>query len=175
MTTEIAVLADLVEQVREAAADPRYHRLKEMWTRHNRLEKGTKVPVSVHLHGGYPVVWQELLPSDQLVCTEPLERAIELQLRQKLYRHRSIPDDNVLLPTVWLNPVKPTTTGTGSFQEVRATGGHEIAGSQGAEHSELVEMAQLWGLPFKVQQTSASGGAYKVEPVVISEEDIVRV
>ncbi len=174
MNTELDVLADLVEQVREAAAEPRYQRLKEMWTRHNRLEKVAKVPVSVHLHGGYPVVWQELIPSSGLLCKEPLERAIELQLRQKIYRHRFIPDDNVLLPTLGLNPAKPTATGTGSFQEVRATGGHEISGAQGAEHSELVEMAQLWGLPFKVQQTTASGGAYKVEPVVTSEDDMAQ-
>ena len=174
MNTEQNVLAGLVEQVREAVADPRYQRLKEMWTRHNRLEKVAKVPVSIHLHGGYPVVWQELIPPGELLCKEPLARAVELQLRQKMYRHRFIPDDNVLLPTVWLNPVKPTTSGTGSFQEVRATGGHEISSGQGAEHSELVEMAQLWGLPFKVQQTSASGGAYKVEPVVTTEDDMAQ-
>jgi hypothetical protein len=174
MKTELDVLKNLVEYVLEAVAEPRYEHLKDMWTRHNRLEKVEKVPVSIHLHGGYPVIWQELIPSEQLLCKEPLAKAIELQLRQKLYRHRFIPDDDVLLPTIWLNPVKPTTSGGGTFQEVRATGGHEISAAQGAEHSELTEMAQLWGLPFKVQQTSVSGGAYKVEPVVKSEADLGR-
>jgi hypothetical protein len=78
MTTEFELIADLVEQVREAVADPRYTELKDMWTRHNRLEKVARVPVSVHLHGGYPVVWQELIPVVRLVCTELLARAIEL-------------------------------------------------------------------------------------------------
>lgn len=166
------VLTGLVADVLEACADPRYEALKNMWTRHNRLEKVDKIPVSIHLHGGYPVIWQELIPADQLVCIDPLAKAIELQLRQKLYRHNSIPDDNVLLPTIWLNPVKPSAAVEGAFQEVRATGGHEISAAEGAEHTGLTEMAQLWGLPFKVQQTSANGGAYKVEPVVIIEDDM---
>jgi hypothetical protein len=46
MNTEHDVLADLVEQVLETVDEPRYQRLKEMWTRHNRLEKVAKVPVS---------------------------------------------------------------------------------------------------------------------------------
>lgn len=170
--TEIDVLRRLVAQVVEAVADPRYEYLKDMWTRHNRLEKVDKIPVSIHLHGGYPVIWQELIPADQLLCNEPLARAIELQLRQKLYRHDFIPDDNVLLPTIWLNPIKPNAAIEGAFQEVRATGGHEISAAEGAEHSGLTEMAQLWGLPFKVRESSASGGAYKVEPVVTSEGDM---
>lgn len=172
MNTELDVLTGLVEQVLEACAHPRYEDLKEMWTRHNRLEKVAKVPVSIHLHGGYPVIWQELIPADQIVCKDPLAKAIELQLRQKLYRHNHIPDDNVLLPTIWLNPVKPSASVGDTFQEVRATGGHEISAAEGAEHSGLTEMAQLWGMPFKITETNSAGGAYKVEPVIHTEADM---
>ncbi len=41
-------------------------------------------------------------------AADPLERDVELQLRQKLFRHRRIPDDFVVLPTVWLEAVRPT-------------------------------------------------------------------
>ncbi len=171
-SNERDVITKLVDQVLEACAHPRYEALKDMWTRHNRLEKVEKVPVSIHLHGGYPVIWQELIPADQLVCTDPLAKAIELQLRQKLYRHNFIPDDNVLLPTIWLNPIKPSAAIEGVFLEVRATGGHEISAAEGAEHSGLNEMAQLWGMPFKITETNTSGGAYKVEPVIHNEGDM---
>jgi len=59
------------------------------------------------LLGGYTYVWQELIPPDTLVSQDPLERTIEVQLGQKLYKHDRIPDDEVLLPTVWLTPVAP--------------------------------------------------------------------
>jgi hypothetical protein len=42
---------ELVERVLEAAADPVYAQRKEMWTRHNRLEKVPKAPICVYLPG----------------------------------------------------------------------------------------------------------------------------
>ncbi|MBN1687121.1 MAG: hypothetical protein JW852_10725, partial [Spirochaetales bacterium] len=101
---------ELVERVEEAAADPVYAQRKLMYTRHNRLEKVEKVPVGVHLHRGYRLVWQELIPPETIISHDPLERDIELQLRQKLYRHDHIPDDEVLLPTVWIDPVRPNAS-----------------------------------------------------------------
>lgn len=152
----------LVERVQEAAADPKYARRKAMYTRHNRLEKVEKVPVSVHLHRGYRPVWQELIPPDTLRSQDPLERDVELQLRQKLYKHDHIPDDEVLLPTVWICPVRPRTGATGQ------------AGVSYGYASRSQGDARLWGLPFLVNQPKQVGGAYKVEPVVTSEADMER-
>lgn len=147
-----ARLQRLVERVAEAAAEPVYAARQEMWTRHNRLEKVAKVPVCVYLPGGgYPLVWQELIPPHTLVSEEPLERSIELQLRQKLYKHDHVPDDEVLLPTVWVAAVRPRQLNNGG----------------GAA-------ARLWGLPFQRHRTDDPGGAYKVEPVLTTEEDLSR-
>jgi hypothetical protein len=168
-------IKELVERVEEAASDPVYAKRKEMYTGHNRLEKTTKVPVGVHLHKGYRVVWQELIPPEEIISQDPLERDIELQLRQKLYRHDHIPDDEVLLPTVWANPVRPTertgADGDGSPGLTRKQGPAIEKGVQAYSALGKGE-ARLWGLPFQVQHTSDKGGAYKVEPVVKTEADM---
>jgi len=168
---------ELIERIEEAAADPIYAERKQMYTRHNRLEKVAKAPVGVHLHKGYRVVWQELIPPDTMVSQDPLERDIELQLRQKLYRHDHIPDDEVLLPTVWVNPVRPAVArnAEGSVS-VQLSSGRGPAIEKGVQTYGALSKgeARLWGLPFQVQQTGHRGGAYKVEPVVTSEADMAR-
>ncbi len=166
-----AHIQGLVERVEAAVADARYAPRKEMWTRHNRLEKQPKVPVSVFLHGGYTYTWHELIPPDNLVSRGPLERAIELQLRQKLYRHEHIPDDDVLLPTVWIRSARPQSnaTGPGSLGEL-ASNVNPLLRQDADAHA--TEDTRLWGLPFRRMQTGDAGGAYKVDPVVTSEGDM---
>ncbi|MAF53768.1 MAG: hypothetical protein FI707_10225 [SAR202 cluster bacterium] len=160
-------IQELVERVEQAAADPRYAARKEMYTRHNRLQKAPKAPVCVHLPRDYRLVWQELISPDTLVSQDALERDIEVQLRQKLYKHDHIPDDEVLLPTVWVSPVRPDGSqhkafGPGLGADARTHGSR----SQGD--------ARLWGLPFRVDATDDPGGAYKVAPVVTTEADMAR-
>ena len=152
----------LIADVEEATSDPRYARRKQMWTRHNGLEKVDKVPVNVHMHAGYPPIWQELLPESEIVSRESLERSIEIQLRQKLFLHEYVPDDHVLLPTVWINPVRPTA-------ESAASGGPR---SYDIESTDGRGAARLWGLPFLREDSGAAGGAYRVDPVIRSENDL---
>jgi hypothetical protein len=152
----------LIAGVEEATADSRYEQRKESWTRHNRLEKVAKVPVNVHLHAGYPPIWQELLPESEIVSQEALERSIEIQLRQKLFRHEHIPDDHVLLPTIWINPVRPAANSS-------ADSGPQ---SFNIESTDGRGEARLWGLPFLRENSGATGGAYRVDPVIRSEDDL---
>ena len=108
--TDKEILKPLVERVVEICADPKYERLKLMWTRHNHLEKVEKVPVNVHLpqSPGYGLAWPELVPPETLLCKDPLARGIELQLKEKIYKYEHIPDDDVILPVLYvvgaLNP-----------------------------------------------------------------------
>ena len=138
------ILRELAHQVQEACAHPRYGQLKAMWTRHNRLQKVEKIPVSVHLHRGYTPTWRELIPPERLLSREPLERNLELQLRQKLYRHHEIPDDDVLLPTIWLEPVWPSGEG------------------------------RLWGVALQRATPEDPKGAYTFLPIVREEADLTR-
>jgi len=139
------VIPALVDQVVEACASPRYAQLKMLWTRHNRLEPVEKIPICVHLHRGYTRTWQELIPPHELESSEPLARDIELQLRQKLFRHREIPDDEVLLPTIWLQPVR----------------------RPGTEE-------RLWGVPLRRAVPDDPNGAYTFLPIVESEADVAK-
>lgn len=168
-----AHIQELVERVEEAVADPRYEPLKEMWTRHNRLEKQPKVPVNIFLHGGYTNTWQELIPPDVFVSQEPFERAIELQLRQKLYRHEQIPDDDVLLPTVWVN-VARLQVGAPESQALGDLAANINPAFRQDTDVHEAEDARLWGLPLRRKNTDEAAGAYKVDPVVSSEADMER-
>lgn len=170
-------LLDLAERVVEAASDPRYAPRKGMWTRHNRLEKVAKTPVYVCLKRGLgpsanPVTWAELIPQDTRISSGPLESDIELQMRQKLYKHDNIPDDEVLVPTIWVNPVRPSPESAGS------PGGpaHDTDGAVGSdfEGTEAKQAARLWGLEFKERRSGGPGNAYAVEPVVTSEDDLAK-
>ena len=159
-----AHLIDLAERVAEAAADPRYAPRKEMWTRHNRLEKQAKAPVYVCIKPGSgtnsnPVTWQELIPPDTRISRDPFEAHIELQLRQRLYKHEHIPDDEVLRPTVWITPAPPA-------------GSTQATGDSDESSSATRQSARLWGLQFLEHRTADPGGAYSVEPVVASEDDL---
>jgi hypothetical protein len=162
----------LVERVEEAAADPRYAQRKDMYTRHNRLEKVAKPPVCVHLHQHHHRIWQELIPADTLKSQDTLERDIEIQLRQKLYKHDHIPDDEVLLPTVWLAPVRLKEEDQGSQAQPSSSSALAVGVDAQSHGFGIVEGLRLWGLPFKVRRTVFPGGSYKVEPVVQAEADM---
>ena len=139
------VIRDLVPEVLAACADPKYGRLKDMWTRHNRLEKLGRLPVAVHLHRGYTETWKELIPPETLLSTDPLGRDVELQLRQKLFRYYHIPDDEVVLPTLWVTPIRPA-------------GGPD----------------RLWGVALECFDPHDPAGAYAFRPAVRDEADLAR-
>lgn len=170
-TESSATMERLIDRVEEAVADPRYGPLKAMWTAHNRLQKQSKVPVSVFLHGSDTGTWRELIPPETLVSADPLERAIELQLRQKLYKHDHIPDDDVLLPTVWVRPVR-TGGGPGEGNSFAALASNVNPVFRQNVSQDGTEDSRLWGLPFRRATTTGSGGAYKVVPVVTREADM---
>jgi len=138
------IIRALALQVAEACADPRYARLKSLWARHNALDRATKPPVCVFLHRGYTETWRELIPPDQLLSSDPLERDIEIQLRQKLYRYKHIPDDTVVLPTVVIDPPK----------------------APGAP--------PLWGAEVQHVDPHDPAGAYAYRPIVADESDLER-
>ncbi len=144
-----APLTALVDRFLEACEDPRYTERKAMWTRHQHLEKVEKTPIHVHLpvNGGYPTVWQEIISPNELIFAEGLPRSIELQLRQRLYKHEHIPDDDVILPVLSVGAVFRTPAD------------------------------EMWGLPLTRREAEfgyASGGAYKPVPPVESEADLDR-
>jgi len=138
-----------VDRLLEACADERYAKRKVAWTRHQHLEKTEKTPVHVHLpvNGGYSPVWQEIIPERELIHHDGLAHGVELQLRQKLYKHDSIPDDDVILPALHVDA---------AFR----TPGDE-----------------MWGVKLERLEAGLGydhGGAYKPVPVIESEADVAK-
>ncbi len=154
------VIGDLVEQVLAACAEPRYQQLKQAWTQHNRLQSAGRPLVSVHLHRGYTETWKELIPPATVVNSEPLARNVELQLRQKLFRYRHIPDDEVVLPTIWLDPVRPAEPETG----------------EAVQGSYLMTFGgrRLWGVDLRLPAPDEATGAYAFSSVVNDEADLAK-
>lgn len=89
------ILRDLARRVAEIGSLPEQAVKREMWKRHNRLEK-VKPMVLVFPEGS----WTELLPLDSLVTTHPVARRYEWWLRHIVYRWEHLRDDQVIEPRV---------------------------------------------------------------------------
>ncbi len=142
-----AEMRALVDRFLEACAHPRYQQRKAMWTRHHHLEKVDKTPIHVHLpvNGGYSAICQEIISPGELLYPEGLARSVELQLRQRLYKHEHIPDDDVILPVINVGAVYRTPAD------------------------------RMWGLHFRRREAGLSydnGGAYKPIPPIETEADL---
>jgi hypothetical protein len=92
------LLRDLAKRVAEAAGLPLMQVRREMWKRHNRLER-VRPMVLVFPEGS----WRELLPESALACEGEEARGIERQLRMRLYHHEHLCDDTVI-EKEWIVP-----------------------------------------------------------------------
>jgi hypothetical protein len=124
---ERKLLRDLAQQVADAAALPVMAERRELWKRHNSLRPARPM-ILVFPEGA----WRELLPDVSLKCTGKAARAIEWNLRHRLYTHEHLLDDTVVekdwvvqkvvKSSGWgLEPkwrAAPTATGAGAFEPV---------------------------------------------------------
>ena len=124
---ERKLLRDLAQQVADAAALPVMAERRELWKRHNSLRPARPM-ILVFAEGA----WRELLPDVSLKCTGKAARAIEWNLRHRLYTHEHLLDDTVVekdwvvqkvvKSSGWgLEPkwrAAPSATGAGAFEPV---------------------------------------------------------
>ncbi len=97
MSDEVTVIRELAKSVAEIAHSDQMKITRNMWRRHNSLEKGERPPVICRPGG----VWgRELLTPDVYVSTDPLYRGIEAILRKRLYKATYVQDDEVIEPWV---------------------------------------------------------------------------
>ncbi|MFH1007430.1 MAG: hypothetical protein V1800_08015 [Candidatus Latescibacterota bacterium] len=87
------VLRELAANVAQIAALPEQQIKRERWMAHNALEKGK--PMIMCFPGDS---WRELLPESRLVLSESPLRDWERSLRQTIYAHEHIDDDEVVEP-----------------------------------------------------------------------------
>jgi len=101
------VIRDLAKHVAEVASEPIMAQQREVWVRHNRLER-VRPMVLVFPEGS----WRELLPESALTCQEEKARSIEWNLRSRLYYHEHIHDDTVIEGT-WVVQKRVSHSGWG--------------------------------------------------------------
>jgi len=85
------ILRDLAKRAAEIASLPVMAERRELWKRHNALER-TRPMILVSPEGG----WRELLPEESLVCEDERARQIERTLRRRIYVHEGLGDDSVI-------------------------------------------------------------------------------
>jgi hypothetical protein len=88
---ERGVLRDLARRVKEASFDPRMAERRRHWTLHNDLEPCLPI-VWLSPEGG----WRELLPDGLLRSQGAEARAMEWELRMRLYRYAHFDDASVI-------------------------------------------------------------------------------
>jgi hypothetical protein len=85
------VLRDLATRVAEIAALPEMAERRALWTRHNSLQP-TRPLILIFPEGS----WRELLPPSALRCEAADARAIELELRKRIYTFEHFRSDDVI-------------------------------------------------------------------------------
>ncbi|NUP99520.1 MAG: hypothetical protein HUU35_06665 [Armatimonadetes bacterium] len=101
------ILRDLAVRVAEIAALPVMAERRELWCRHNALQP-VRPMILVFPEGS----WQELLPAEALRCEEPQARAMERDLRQRIYGFEHFDSDNVVTAD-WVVPKAIHNSGWG--------------------------------------------------------------
>ena len=92
------ILRGLASRVAEIAADPKQDRKRELWYRHNALEK-VRPLVLVFAEDA----WFEILPEENaLQVRDPFWRQWEWYLRHLLYRDANLDDDFVIEPDLYV-------------------------------------------------------------------------
>jgi len=89
------ILKPLAARLREIAALPVKQQRAELWRRHNALEVVGPV-LLVSPEGS----WLEILPATTLRCAEPVARALERQLRMKIWQFENVDDDLPVEPVL---------------------------------------------------------------------------
>lgn len=98
------VLTDLAEEALSIADSPEHLEHRRLWAGLHALD-APRALTSFVLYNG---MWErEIAAASDFHHREGLARAIEVQLRAKLWKARQIPDDEPLLPTVWLSMPHP--------------------------------------------------------------------
>lgn len=88
-----SVIRELARRVAEIAADPIHDEKRALWKRLNNLER---VRPLIHVQAIDWNIWEELIPADQLVTTDPSARPQELELRKRIYCWEVFRDDRVV-------------------------------------------------------------------------------
>ncbi|MEG1844974.1 MAG: hypothetical protein RR296_12085, partial [Clostridia bacterium] len=90
---EFETLRALANRIAAIAARPEMTQKAALWTAHNDLKTQTPM-VFIDPENG----WNEIIPSQELRCVDPLARVWEMALRKQIYWAEQMKDDKVIEP-----------------------------------------------------------------------------
>lgn len=155
---EKKVLKDLAHQYIEITKKQQNEELRELWRKHNNLQK-VRIPILCSWLWGSCL--GDFLFNDDLVCKQPMLRVVERQLRNMIF-HEKVQDDFIFEPWLTIPAIHklPVENDTESFRNFIFEGG-------------------LWGKlsKLKIKKTKDSSQeniAWIPEPIIKTIEDIGR-
>lgn len=139
------ILRDLAFSVREIASQEIMQARRVLWMKHNRLEKTCPL-ILVFPEGA----WREIISDDKLQCEGQSSRAIELELRKRIFQHYYINDDQ---------PIEKTWTVYKTINNIKTKGSLSV---------------NNWGLTARHLTTESENGAFGFDPVIHTAQDLQK-
>ena len=90
---DVRIVRDLAARVMERAQSEEYERRRRRWRDVNELRRPDRAPVWCRI----ALAWREIMPEDELQCTDPTCRGVEQALRRDLYKDW-VGDDHIREP-----------------------------------------------------------------------------
>lgn len=140
-----SILRELATKVVNIAELPIMEERREIWKKHNRLEK-VSPRILVFPEGS----WDEILPPSVLQCEEKEAREIEWELKRRIHQHEKINDDFVIEKTYKVHKIFDNMTFEGQFE------------------------FKKWGLEPKYIEKTETNGSFGFDPVLKTYSDIKK-
>ncbi|MHC4715511.1 MAG: hypothetical protein ACYS5V_00940 [Planctomycetota bacterium] len=134
---DIGILRDLAKQVADIAARDVQDERRDLWGRHNSLQR-TRPLIYVR----WLACWREVVPAEDLRCSDPFFRGYEDILLQSVYQDR-LDDDFIIEPWVTVGAVYSDHTGPAR-----------------------------WGPEMRRSERTAHRGSWAFRPTLVEESDL---
>ncbi|MDD3925456.1 MAG: hypothetical protein PHT33_02235 [bacterium] len=92
------ILAPLIDRLMELSMRPQEEFKKTLWSVHQSGVKASKTPVTVYYEGIPFKAWEQVFGENWLGCGTELGRAVEFDLRRRIWVAENVPDDHIVWP-----------------------------------------------------------------------------
>lgn len=164
-SNDITILRALASRYAEIAADPVQQERRDLWTRHNSLEK-TRTPIII-VTGFWDMWCREFFADSKMQCADPFYRSYEKQMRFDIL-HAEWGDDCVFEPWITVGAVQPRGWGNVWGVELK----HESLPQDGAAWrfdpvlKDLTDLGLLSWPPHQIDEVATAENIRKLEDAI---------
>ena len=99
-------ILELADEIKELDASEKNAVRKQKWIAHQNSKSSGEILLNVHFWKNViNPMWKELVPDSEVMNKSGDEYYVERMLLQRIKKFTLIDDDDVLLPTIWIDPV----------------------------------------------------------------------